>query len=213
MSLIDHLVIVAADLEQGCDHCERLLGVRPAAGGEHLRMGTHNRLLALGDRTYLEVIAIRPGSDPGRPRWFGMDSGEVRHRAARAPFLATFVAHSEDIDRHAAALPEVGPVAPMERGSLHWRITITPDGGLREAGLVPPLIQWPAGVDPTAALADTGCRLIRLSAWHPEPARLRTAWQSVGLDDRRLVLETSPTGTAPRLEALVDTPAGPRRLS
>jgi hypothetical protein len=41
-------------------------------------MGTHNRLLKLGEGFYLELIAIDPQAPPpGRPRWFGLDRLEL----------------------------------------------------------------------------------------------------------------------------------------
>ena len=43
-SQIDHLVIAAHSLQQGVEWCESVLGVTPAAGGEHEKYGTHNRL-------------------------------------------------------------------------------------------------------------------------------------------------------------------------
>src|ERR1700687_4364463 len=71
---LDHLVVAAASLEQGEDHLESLLGVRPRRGGKHVAMGTHNRVLRLGDGIYLELIAVDPdGIKPDRPRWFDLD--------------------------------------------------------------------------------------------------------------------------------------------
>ena len=48
---LDHLVVAAATLEQGCDWLESGLGVRPQPGGKHVAMGTHNALLRLSPTT------------------------------------------------------------------------------------------------------------------------------------------------------------------
>ena len=83
MNEADHLVVGALTLDAGCDWVEERLGVRPQPGGQHVKMGTHNALLSLGPRLYLEVIAIDPaGSAPARARWFDLD--EPRMKAALA---------------------------------------------------------------------------------------------------------------------------------
>ena len=100
MLWIDHLAVVAGRLEDGVSAVEDLLGVAMAGGGKHPLMGTHNRLLSLGD-LYLEVIAVDPDAPPpGRPRWFDMD------RFTGPPLLANWVAGCDDL----AAEVALGPV-------------------------------------------------------------------------------------------------------
>ena len=66
---IDHIAISAGRLQEGVEYVEAALGVPLEAGGRHLRFGTHNRLLNLGE-LYLEVIAIDPQAEaPFAPRW------------------------------------------------------------------------------------------------------------------------------------------------
>ena len=61
---IDHLVVAAANLDQGVQWCETVLGVTPGPGGEHDKFGTHNRLIKIATSehplAYLEIIAINP---------------------------------------------------------------------------------------------------------------------------------------------------------
>jgi hypothetical protein len=214
MTVLDHIVIVADTLPQGFDYCEAVLGVRPPKGGEHPRMGTHNHLLKLGDSTYLEVIAVNPAAPvPDRARWFGMDSLSQRQRMARQPFLAAFVARTADIESKAASLSALGRVIDMERGDLHWKITVPDDGNLVEGGTVPTVIEWPQGVEPVTRMAELGCRLERLVACHPQPERLRELWARIDLCDDRLSIEACRADEAPYLKARIDTPSGPRILS
>ena len=52
--VLDHLVIGAASLAQGADWLAERLGVTLPPGGAHPRMGTHNRLTALGPDSFLD---------------------------------------------------------------------------------------------------------------------------------------------------------------
>ena len=75
---IDHLVFAAPTLAQGIEYIADLTGVTPRPGGKHAGMGTHNALVKLGERLYLEIIAIDPDAPkPARPRWFDLDDGNL----------------------------------------------------------------------------------------------------------------------------------------
>lgn len=203
---LDHLVIAAATLEQGCDYVASGLGVRPQTGGKHVAMGTHNALLRLGPGTFLEVIAIDPGAAaPARPRWFDLDEARMRAALAEGPRLVHFVARTRDIDalRRAVRL-DPGPVQAMARGDFRWRITIPDDGHLPGAGLVPTLIQWDGDAHPADALPDAGLRIAALAGEHPDPAPIRAALAALGLSDTLKVTY----GRYPRLAAMVRTPRG-----
>jgi hypothetical protein len=206
VAALDHLVAAAANLEQGEDHFERLLGVRPQRGGRHVAMGTHNSLLSLGAKVYLEVIAVDPEAPPAdRPRWFALDSPAMRDALAEAPRLIHWVARTGDIDaaRRACTI-DPGPVHSMERGAFRWRITIPDDGHLPGDGIMPTLIQWSDARHPTETMQESRVRLIALSAAHPEPARIRSALARLSLGETLKVT----FGTPPRLAAMLQTPRG-----
>lgn len=209
---LDHLVIVAASLEQGIAWCEGHFGVAPSGGGAHARMGTHNCLLYLGPDLYLEIIAINPKADnPEIARWFGMDDITARERVATAPELRTFMVAVDDIGSASAALPQLGAVEQMRRGDLQWQITVRPDGAMQEEGCLPGLIQWPQGVHPSASLPDSGCRLVCLEVHHPEPARLEMQWHALGLQqNEQLVIRAAPVS---KLIAHLLTPKGAIAIS
>ena len=201
----DHLIVVANDLRSGCDWVEERLGARPLAGGKHVAMGTHNAVLSLGKRFYLEVIAVDPeGAKPARPRWFDLDEPRMRAALAEGPHLAHWVARTMDIDKAAARVPDLGTPSPMSRGDIHWRITIPDDGHRPGRGLVPTLIEWPDARHPTDNMADSGCRLVAIAGEHPEPAVVRAALAALGLSDTMKVTY----GKSPRVAAMVRTSRG-----
>ncbi len=208
--LLDHLVVAAATLAQGCDYIESGLGVRPQPGGRHVAMGTHNALVGLGPQAYLEVIAIDPDAPaPPRPRWFDLDEVRMRATLAEGPRLVHFVARTRDLERAvAAARHDPGPVHPMSRGDFHWKMTIPDDGHLPGAGLIPTLIQWDGVRHPAATLPPSGLHLLALAGEHPEPAPVRTALAALGLSDAVKVTY----GRHARLAAMVRTPRGPVAL-
>lgn len=85
---LDHIVVAARSLEEGSAWVEAALGVKMLPGGKHALMGTHNRVLSIGNGRYLEVIAIDPEAPPpARPRWFGLDEPATRARLERGPVL------------------------------------------------------------------------------------------------------------------------------
>ena len=57
-SRIDHIVVTAPDLGAGAVLVRRAFGVALQTGGEHVRMGTHNLLLRLGEALFLEVLNV-----------------------------------------------------------------------------------------------------------------------------------------------------------
>jgi catechol 2,3-dioxygenase-like lactoylglutathione lyase family enzyme len=211
MAEIDHLVVAARDLDSGAAWLEERLGAPLVPGGTHAAMGTHNRLLRLeGDEgLYLELIAIDPAAPaPGRPRWFGLDDPALQARLALRPHLVHWVARSDDLARE--ALPAHGGTLAMQRGSYSWRVTVTPDGQPPGAGLVPTLIQWDVPHNPAARLPSSGCTLMKLEGFHPDPAAIATIaadLEKLGLA-RQLALFPTEPGEAPQLVAYLRTPLG-----
>jgi hypothetical protein len=203
---LDHLVVGAQRLAQGCDWVESALGVRPQPGGQHVAMGTHNALLRLGPRLYLEVIAIDPqGGTPARPRWFDLDEPRMRATLAEGPRLIHYVARTANLAVLAAQSPVgLGEILPMSRGAWQWRMTVPPDGHLPGRGLVPTLIEWPDSRHPAQSMPDAGLALVALAGEHPEPAPVRAAIARLGLADDVKVTY----GTSPRLAAMIRTRRG-----
>ena len=206
LTLPDHLVVAATTLAEGIEYVGDLTGSAPRLGGRHVAMGTHNALLRLGERFYLEVIAVDPdGAKPARPRWFDLDHPSLVAALAEGPRLVHWVARSDDIERTARTCPiALGPIHPMARGDYRWRITIPDDGARPGRGLVPTLIQWDVPQHPADALPPTPVTLVQLAGEHPDPAPVRAALAALGLGE---VLKVT-FATSPRLAAMLRTPRG-----
>ncbi len=185
------------------------LGVAPQTGGEHVRMGTHNLLLRLGDASYLEVIAIDPAAPaPGRPRWFALDKLGVDAPAT----LATWVARTDALATlQAQASEALGTMEPMSRGALDWHITVPSDGSLPLGGVAPTLIQWQTPDHPASRLVDHGLTLVKLELFHPEPDRVERLLKSLSVE-APVTVACLPPGSSARLVAHIQTPNGLRIL-
>jgi Glyoxalase-like domain len=184
MIWLDHLVVAATDLATGVAWLEAKLGLPCTGGGQHIAMGTHNRLISLGD-VYLEVIAI-DGSLPApqRARWFELDQPAMQQKLAAGPQLIHWVARCRQIEHLNKA-----PIIEMQRGNYHWRITVHEDGALPGGGVVPTLIEWGAGGHPLAVLPDSGARLRRLSLEHGNFTLFEKVMARLPFDDERIIIE------------------------
>ncbi len=206
---IDHITITSPTLAAGGDLVERALGVRPPAGGQHPRMGTHNLLLRLGDALFLEVIAVDPAAPaPRRPRWFALDTVPPDSE----PRLACWVARTEDIHAELTRSTEaLGTAQLLSRGTLEWLISIPDDGSLPMGGSAPALIQWHTPTHPAAGMPDLGCRLVAFELSHPDLARLQSLCDSLALSEPGVSI-TLKKAAAPGLKAFIATPRGLRSL-
>ena len=119
----DHLIVAAATLEQGDAYIEARTGVRPLRGGKHVAMGTHNAVLRLGPRTYLEVIAIDSDAPaPKRARWFELDRPAMQASLEASPRLVAWAARCTDIDAarhrmHGARIDQAGGARGVDVGT------------------------------------------------------------------------------------------------
>jgi hypothetical protein len=202
MSLaFDHIAVSARTLQEGVDWVEHTLGVKMAGGGAHPLMGTHNRLLGLGD-LYLEVIAIDPaGTAPSQPRWFDLD------RFSGPPRLTNWVMRTDDMTAALAASPKgCGVPLSLARGDYRWKMAVPRDGILPYDGAYPALIEWQTPLHPTQSLPDSGLRLTSLKIEHPQAATLQAA---LALHDPRVIVVQ---GAHKILSAAFQTPHGERIL-
>ena len=177
---VDHLIYAAPDLATAVADLEGRFGIRAQAGGKHVGLGTHNALLALGPRTYLEIIAPDPDQpEPPVPGPFGI-WGVIRGQ------LVGWALACDDID-HAVAEARshgydpgevvdgcrVGPAGTV----LRWRLTLNAMTG----GLIPFLISW-GDTEHPARSAPHGLTLQAFHVEHPDPPSLAEPLTALGAD-------------------------------
>jgi Glyoxalase-like domain len=144
--LLDHFILGCDDLDRGIDFVEKHTGVRAALGGVHPGRGTRNALLSLGERKYLEIMAVDPAQKvtPQIPRL----------RELKQPRMVGWAVHPADMKQLAARLQESGiAFKDPQPGSrqrpdgklLHWRsLTLIDD----HDGLLPFFIEWSSDSPP-----------------------------------------------------------------
>lgn len=180
---IDHLVYRCQDLAVEVERIAGLTGVRPAYGGQHPGLGTHNALLSLAPRSYLEIIAPDPAQPrPDEARPFGLDDMP----AAR---LRAWAAAPDDLDAALRASVasgfSYGPVVAGHRRTaagreITWRMTASTRGEDDNLA-VPFLIDW-AGSPHPAQSAPGGVTLVEFRLAAPDPHRLTARLRVLGLD-------------------------------
>lgn len=205
---LDHLVYATPDLEATVHDLGARLGVSPTAGGQHPSWGTRNALLALGYRSYLEVMGPDPDlSRPPQGRPFNLDG-------LTTPRLVTWVCRGKDLK----AIVGEAAIVGVDLGNVQARSRRRPDGSLlewsmtdlympREGGTVPYFIDWGESQHPSES-SPQGCALEGLRAEHPDAARLQDVLDHLGLGDLRVT-----PGPKPRLVATVVAPLGIVELS
>jgi hypothetical protein len=160
---LDHLIVVARSLAEGSAWVAARLGAAPVPGGKHAVFGTHNHLLSLDGRRFLEVLAVDPDAPPpARPRWFGLDTPAMGALIARGPALVHWAMRSDDIDAAVRDYPEKVEILDLARGDFRWRITVPRDGRLPCGGDCPTLLQWRQDLHPADRLPPSGCSLVTL---------------------------------------------------
>ena len=222
---MDHLVVLATNLEMGVQWCEATLGITPGPGGEHDKYGTHNRLFKIATpaypTAYLEIIAINPHAVRPKKmqptRWFDMDDAALQAAVKTEPRLVHWVVNTPDMQAARMALrmqgidrgPAVLASRRTSKGVLNWQISVRADGQRLFDGTLPSLIQWgkpeatdPMRLHPRNTLPRSGVSLQSVAVTHPSAAKLQAAYDAIGLEG--VAVSEGPAN----LVATLQTPKG-----
>ena len=178
--LIDHIIYAAPDLDAAVTDIDRRFGVRPSGGGKHTGQGTHNKLLSLGPRTYLEIVAPDPEQpEPASPRPYGVDGvtdGALVGWALVCDDIEATLAHARVSGFDPGDVMEGHRLTPTGT-MLRWRST----RNALTAGLIPFLISWGDTQHP-ASSAPAGLVLTSLHLEHPNPASIIGSLKALGAE-------------------------------
>ena len=184
---LDHIIWACDDLERGSRRFEALTGVSPRYGGMHASGFTHNALMALGPRCYLEILAPTGPPTPREDDWCRLA------RAAHEPRMLTYCM------RNSRRLSELAPIAEAlgaKNGKVLSNGRTTPEGvrlswqwlrpTIDRFGLAFPFfIDWldsPHPADSTAAAQNRGeIRLQGFAVGHPDAAELQRTLAKLGV--------------------------------
>jgi hypothetical protein len=179
-TVLDHILLGCTDLTTGINFVEKHTGVRAAFGGVHPGRGTRNALLSLGEKRYLEIIALDPLQSDA-PDHYGLAPLIV-------PRLVGWAAHPGDLDQFATRLrnanitfdgPNPGSRKRPDGRILQWKtLNLKDDLG----GLLPFFIEWSADTSHPSLDAPRGCHLARFQLLTPDPEKLRSEATTMALD-------------------------------
>ena len=75
MHSLDHIVIGSFTLEDGTKFVENILQAKLSEIGYHKDIGTHNRVIRISEKVYLELISIDPKTNKlNNRKWFNLDN-------------------------------------------------------------------------------------------------------------------------------------------
>jgi hypothetical protein len=184
---LDHIIWACDDLERGSRRFEALTGVSPRYGGVHASGLTHNALVAVGPRCYLEILAPTGPETPGEDDWCRLA------RAAHEPRILTYCVRSS------RPLSELAPIAEglgAKKAGVLSNGRTTPEGvrlnwqwlgpTIDRFGLAFPFfIDWldsPHPADSAAAAQNRGeIRLQDFAVGHPDAAELQLILSKLGV--------------------------------
>ena len=145
MHKLDHIVFGALTLQEGTELVESLLQAKLSDIGHHRDMGTHNRVIRISERVYLEVIAIDPEiSNLKNRKWFNLDNSNLQNKLKKTPQIIGYVIESNDPN----IFKYFDPFFEASRDNYKWQFAMPSienndvDCEIINTGIIPSLISW-----------------------------------------------------------------------
>ena len=145
MHNLDHIVFGSFTLEEGTKFVENILQAKLSDIGYHKDMGTHNRVIRISERVYLEVIAIDPkSSNLSNKKWFNLDNSKLQFKLKQSPQIIGYVIENNNMN----ISKYYDPFFESSRDIYEWQFAMPTfnnnilDREIIEAGMIPSLISW-----------------------------------------------------------------------
>ena len=145
MHKLDHIVLGSFTLEEGTEFLENILQAKLSDIGYHKDMGTHNRVIRISEKVYIEVVAIDPKrKNLNNRKWFNLDNSNLQSKLKISPQIIGYVIENKDrnINKY------YDPFFEASRDSYKWQFAMPTfknnilDSEIIEAGIIPSLISW-----------------------------------------------------------------------
>jgi len=145
MHKLDHIVLGSFTLEEGTEFLENILQAKLSDIGYHKDMGTHNRVIRISEKVYIEVVAIDPKrKNLNNRKWFNLHNSNLQSKLKISPQIIGYVIENKDrnINKY------YDPFFEASRDSYKWQFAMPTfknnilDSEIIEAGIIPSLISW-----------------------------------------------------------------------
>ncbi len=204
---LDHLVYCVLDLNRAIERIFKQTGVEATLGGRHLKHGTKNALIHLGELSYLELLAIdNSNSTVKGPRWMGID-------LISEPKITRWAIHSKDLLSDRVLLKSYnsnmgnlidGSRKKQDGSILQWEMLMPL--AHPEVEIIPFMIDWSkSDAHPTNGLQQN-CRLEELKFYGPNNQKTKDALQAI--DNNVQIHEYKDIA----IQAIIEGPRGKMKL-
>ena len=145
MHSLDHIVIGSFTLEEGTKFVENILQAKLSEIGYHKDIGTHNRVIRISEKVYLEVIAIDPKTSKlNNRKWFNLDNSKLQSKLKKSPQVIGYVIENDNMN----ITKYYDPFFESSREIYKWQFAMPTfnnnilNSEIVEAGMIPSLISW-----------------------------------------------------------------------
>ena len=145
MHKLDHIVFGSRTLEEGTAFVENILQAKLSDIGYHKDMGTHNRLIRISEKVYLEVVAIDPERKNLKNRkWFNLDNLNLQSKLKTSPQIIGYVIENNDVN----ITKYYDLFFEASRDNYKWQFAMPTHknnilhSDIVESGIIPSLISW-----------------------------------------------------------------------